>query len=75
MSKAGSQAIRIAAIFDCYSESDISEQYLKNAFAITEWHLNQAAKYFYKLSAQYQLQQDVYQLFDWIKITLLIRLV
>lgn len=67
VSKAGSQAIRIAAIFDCYSESDISEQYLKNAFAITEWHLNQAAKYFYKLSAQYQLQQDVYQLFDWIK--------
>ncbi|MGQ6083823.1 hypothetical protein ACUNHE_24605, partial [Serratia sp. IR-2025] len=46
---------------------DISEQYLKNAFTITEWHLNQAAKYFYKLSTQYQLQQDVYQLFDWIK--------
>lgn len=67
VSKASSQAIRMAAIFDCYSESDISEQYLKNAFTITEWHLNQAAKYFYKLSTQYQLQQDVYQLFDWIK--------
>ncbi|OKB64771.1 hypothetical protein BHU62_20970 [Serratia marcescens] len=67
VSKAGSQAIRMAAIFDCYSESDISEQYLKNAFTVTEWHLNQAARYFYKLSAQYQLQQDVYLLYDWIK--------
>lgn len=67
VSKAGSQAIRIAAMFDCYSESDISEQWLNNAFTLTEWHLNQAGKYFYKLSAQYQLQQDVYLLFDWIK--------
>lgn len=67
VSKAGSQAIRMAAIFDCHSESVVSEKYLKSAFTITEWHLNQAAKYFYKLSAQYQLQQDVYQLFDWIK--------
>ena len=67
VSKAGSQAIRLAAMFDCYSESDISEQCLNNAFTLTEWHLNQAGKYFYKLSAQYQLQQDVYMLFDWIK--------
>lgn len=67
VSKASSQAIRIAAMFDCYSESDISEQWLNNAFTLTEWHLNQAGKYFYKLSAQYQLQQDVYLLFDWIK--------
>nr|WP_224376661.1 hypothetical protein [Klebsiella michiganensis] len=67
MSKAGSHAIRIAAMFDCYSEKDITEQNLYNAFTITEWHLNQVAKYFYKLSGQYQLQQDVYQLFDWIK--------
>ncbi|BEM64691.1 hypothetical protein SME23J_37180 [Serratia marcescens] len=67
VSKAGSHAIRIAAMFDCHSENDITEKYLKNAFVITEWHLNQAEKYFYKLSAQYQLQQDVYLLFDWIK--------
>lgn len=67
VSKAGSHAIRIAAMFDCYSEKDITEQSLNNAFTITEWHLNQAGRYFYKLSAQYQLQQDVYMLFDWIK--------
>lgn len=67
VSKAGSHAIRIAAMFDCYSKKDITEQNLHNAFTITEWHLNQAGKYFYKLSAQYQLQQDVYMLFDWIK--------
>lgn len=67
VSKAGSQAIRIAALFDCYSKNDISKQNLMNAFTITEWHLNQAGRYFYKLSAQYQLQQNVYQLFDWIK--------
>ncbi|MBD8109265.1 MULTISPECIES: YfjI family protein [Erwiniaceae] len=67
VSKAGSHAIRIAAMFDYYSERDITKQNLHKAFTITEWHLNQAGRYFYKLSAQYQLQQDVYQLFDWIK--------
>ncbi|MEG4684786.1 YfjI family protein [Enterobacter cloacae] len=67
VSKAGSHAIRIAAMFEYDSDKNISEQSLKKAFTITEWYLNQAGKYFYKLSAQYQLQQDVYLLFDWIK--------
>lgn len=67
ISKAGSHAIRIAAILDFHSGDSISESNLKSALTITEWHLNQAGKYFYKLSEQYQLQQDVYTLFDWIK--------
>lgn len=66
VSKAGSHAIRIAAMFDSHSENEISDKWLKSAFIITEWHLNQASKYFYKLSPQYQFQQDVYDLFDWI---------
>lgn len=65
VSKAGNNAIRIAAIFECKSEQEISEQGLNNAFSIVEWHLNQASQYFYILSPQYQLQQDVYALFDW----------
>ncbi|EEP7761496.1 DUF3987 domain-containing protein [Salmonella enterica] len=67
ISKAGSHAIRIAAMFDRDSENEISDKWLKSAFIITEWHLNQTSKYFYKLSPQYQFQQDVYDLFDWIK--------
>ncbi len=67
VSKAGSHAIRIAALFSFSSKEGISESTLKDAFALTEWHLNQADRYFYVLSEQYQLQQDVYALFDWIK--------
>lgn len=67
VSKAGSHAIRIAALFSFNSREDIPESTLKYAFTITEWHLKQADRYFYVLSEQYQLQQDVYELFDWIK--------
>lgn len=66
VSKADSQAIRIAALFSYYSET-ISESVLNNAFTITEWHLNQAAQYFYESSEQFQLRQDVYDLFETIK--------
>ncbi|HGF0127298.1 YfjI family protein [Klebsiella michiganensis] len=67
ISKAGSHAIRIAALFSFSSKEGIPESTLKDAFTITEWHLNQADRYFYMLSEQYQLQQDVYELFEWIK--------
>lgn len=67
VSKASSHAIRISALFSCYSKDDISESTLNDAFTITEWHLNQASMYFYTQSNQYKLQQDVYILFDWIK--------
>ncbi|WP_163305867.1 YfjI family protein [Enterobacter ludwigii] len=67
VSKAGSHAIRIAALFSFSSQEGIPESTLQDAFTITEWHLNQADRYFYILSEQYQLQQDVYELFDWIK--------
>lgn len=67
VSKAGSHAIRIAALFSFSSTEGIPESTLKDAFTLTEWHLDQADRYFYVLSEQYQLQQDVYELFDWIK--------
>ena len=67
VSKADSQAIRIAALFSYLSKNDISESTLNDAFTITEWHLNQARQYFYTQSKQFKLQQDVYMLFDWIK--------
>ncbi|VXC65504.1 conserved hypothetical protein [Enterobacterales bacterium 8AC] len=67
VSKAGNNAIRIAAMFDFYSKTGISESKLNDAFTITEWHLNQAAQYFYESSEQFQLRQDVYDLFETIK--------
>lgn len=67
VSKTGNHAIRIAALFSCLSKELIPESTLNDAFTITEWHLKQADNYFYTLSEQYQLQQDVYALFDWIK--------
>lgn len=67
VSKASSQAIRIAALFSYPSKDGISDSILNDAFTIAEWHLNQAERYFYTQSKQYQLQQDVYILFGWIK--------
>lgn len=70
VSKAASQALRIAGILDQYEEAFIRGDTLENAFTLVDWHLEQASKYFYTLSEQYQLQQDVYTLFDWIKKTM-----
>ncbi|EMM7793225.1 DUF3987 domain-containing protein [Klebsiella oxytoca] len=67
ISKAENQAIRIAALFNYYSESDISAVAVNDAFTLTEWHLNQAAHYFYESSESFQLKQDVYDLFIQIK--------
>lgn len=68
VSKAGNHAIRIAALFDCRSQDGlVHERTLNNAFTITEWYINQASRYFYSSGKQFQLQQDVYELFDWIK--------
>ncbi|EOJ8669034.1 YfjI family protein [Providencia stuartii] len=67
VSKAGNNAIRLAAIFQNDSEAFISKENLDNAFTIIEWHLEQASQYFYYLSSNYQLEQNVYQLFEWIK--------
>ncbi|EEZ2790505.1 DUF3987 domain-containing protein [Escherichia coli] len=67
VSKAGSQAIRIAAMFSYLAHDEsIPERTLNDAFTITEWHINQTARYFYSSSRQFQLQKDVYDLFDWI---------
>ena len=67
VSKAESQVIRIAAMFDYFSPDTISAAQLSNAFTIVEWHLSQAAAYFYQSSEQFQLRQDVYDLFESIK--------
>ncbi|MCT4737195.1 YfjI family protein [Raoultella ornithinolytica] len=67
VSKAGSHAIRIAALFSHESDDKISASTLRDAFILTEWHLHQAGRYFYCLSDRYRLEQDVYELFDWIK--------
>lgn len=67
VSKAGNQAIRIAAMFSYLAHDEsVHERTLNDAFTITEWHINQTARYFYSSSRQFQLQQDVYDLFDWI---------
>lgn len=67
VSKAASQALRIAGILDQHQEAFIMVDTLENAFTLVDWHLEQASKYFYTLSEQYQLQQDVYTLFNWLK--------
>lgn len=68
VSKAGNQAIRIAAMFSYLAHDEsVHERTLNDAFTIIEWHINQTARYFYSSSRQFQLQKDVYDLFDWIK--------
>lgn len=69
ISKAGSNALRLSAIFSYLTNPGevISRAWLENAFVITEWNLFQADKYFYTLSKKYRLHQDVYLLFGWIK--------
>ncbi|WP_272582482.1 hypothetical protein [Providencia sp. PROV257] len=46
MSKAGNNAIRLAAIFQNDSEVFISKENLDNAFTIIEWHLEQCQSIF-----------------------------
>lgn len=68
-SKAGSNALRVAAMFHTMGNSDneINYKTLQNAYTLVEWHVNQAQKLFYPLSANYQFEQDVLDLFAWIK--------
>jgi hypothetical protein len=69
VSKAGSQAIRIASILNTiYSDNhDVTKISLTNAYAIVEWHLEQASALFYSLSEEFKFKEDVYELFEWIK--------
>jgi len=68
--KAGSNAIRLAAIFT-YMENENAEMIRSNtlnaAYDIVLWHLGNAHVLFYPMSERYQFDNDVYELFDWIK--------
>lgn len=69
-SKAGSNALRIAAIIHGMSnKSDTAIDYetLNKGFSIAEWYLEQADMIFYPMSPEYLFVCDVYELFEWIK--------
>ncbi|WP_413481646.1 YfjI family protein [Serratia proteamaculans] len=69
-SKAGANTIRLAAIFTAFEgdeSSIISAPTLERAHKIIDWHLHQASEFFYPMSESYQFEQDVYDLFAWIK--------
>lgn len=69
-SKAGSNAIRLAAIFHYITDeqsNEITLNTLKCAFAVIKWHLDQASTLFYPMSDNFNFEQDVYALFSWIK--------
>ncbi|TBL61146.1 DUF3987 domain-containing protein [Hafnia paralvei] len=69
-SKAGANMLRVAAILQYFSDLDsnqISEIHLASAYKIVNWHLHQASELFYSGSEVYQFEQDVYELFSWIK--------
>ncbi|BEN27492.1 TPA: YfjI family protein [Serratia marcescens] len=68
--KAGTNAIRLAAIFTAFESDEgsiISASSLEKAQRIIDWHINQASDFFYPMSESYQFEQDVYDLFAWIK--------
>lgn len=75
-SKSTGNALRLAAILEYFSFNKemssrttnyISEAAMKSALELTEWYLNQASILFHSLSEQYQFEQDVRELFTWIK--------
>ncbi|MBN5417380.1 DUF3987 domain-containing protein [Serratia marcescens] len=69
-SKAGANTLRLAAIltFIQGGESNkISVETFEGASKIISWHLNQASLLFYPVSERYQFEQDVYELFSWLK--------
>lgn len=69
-SKAGANAIRIAGVtYYIYNNNDpiIPSDFLINAYKIMDWYLNQASELFYPISERYQFEQDVYELFEWLK--------
>jgi len=69
-SKSGSNTIRLAAILTFIQSNEstqISSETLEGAIKIVDWHLNQASVLFYPKSERYQFEQDVYELFAWLK--------
>lgn len=69
-SKAGANAIRLAAIFTFIQDNEstqISSETLEQALTVINWHLHQASTLLYPMSERYQFEQDVYALFLWLK--------
>lgn len=68
--KSGSNALRIAAILKYFSKDNtdaIGDKTMKCALHIVDWYLNQASHLFYPMSERYQFEQDVRELYSWIK--------
>jgi hypothetical protein len=69
-SKAGANALRLAAILTFIQDDEstqISSATFESALTIINWHLHQASLLFYPMSERYQFEQDVYELFAWLK--------
>lgn len=47
--------------------AEISSETLDKASEIIDWYLHQASELFYPGSERYQFEQDVYELFSWLK--------
>lgn len=54
-------------LYSWETKKTIDKKALSDAFRIIEWHLFQTSKLFYTKSKLYQLEQDAYELFSYIK--------
>ncbi|MFS7159299.1 YfjI family protein [Serratia proteamaculans] len=69
-SKSGSNAIRLAAIFQYISDEESEEvtaKALNCAYSVIRWHLDQASALFYPMSDNFVFEHEVYDLFSWMK--------
>ncbi|WP_306797288.1 DUF3987 domain-containing protein [Pectobacterium polaris] len=69
-SKASANTLRIAALIQYFyddSSEKVSLVAIQCAINLMGWHLNQASQIFYSMSERYQFEQDVRELYTWIK--------
>ncbi|WP_411170842.1 YfjI family protein [Klebsiella michiganensis] len=70
LSKSGTNAARIAAIFHCFNDNcnnEISPEQMTDACDIMRWYNEQAQKLFYFTSENYQFEIDVKEVYFWVK--------
>ncbi|MBH2717038.1 DUF3987 domain-containing protein [Serratia marcescens] len=70
VSKASSNALRIAALLQYFYQSnseEIQPDTIACAIKIMDWYLNQASQLFYPMSERFQFEQDVRELYSWIE--------
>lgn len=68
--RTGSNINRIAAILKQFSpdkSDELTTTDIDKSFELVRWYINQTIFYFYPTSKQYQEDQKIYKLFDWIK--------